>query len=126
MSKTLIDESPHIFNPSLATKIGLNEAIILQQINYWIKINEKANRNYVDGRYWTFNSYTKWQEQFPYFSLKTIQRTLEKLRNIGLLIIGNYNKARYDRTLWYTINDVKLDEIEREIEENPRKIDNAI
>ena len=37
MSKLLINEHPLQVLPSLATKIGLNEAIVLQQIHYWKK-----------------------------------------------------------------------------------------
>jgi len=37
MSKLLIDEYPLQVLPSLAVIYGLNEAIILQQVHYWIK-----------------------------------------------------------------------------------------
>ena len=40
-SKLLIDEPPLQVLPSLALKIGLNEAIILQQVHYWL--NPKLN-----------------------------------------------------------------------------------
>ena len=45
MSNLLIDDYPILVLPSLATEIGLNEAIVLQ-MHYWLK---KSNHNY-DGR----------------------------------------------------------------------------
>jgi hypothetical protein len=45
MSKLLLDEQPLLIMPKLATKIGLNESIIVQQIHYWNEINKKSNNN---------------------------------------------------------------------------------
>lgn len=43
--------------PTLATIIGLNESIILQQVHYWLKIKEKSKQDYIDGHYWVYNTY---------------------------------------------------------------------
>ncbi len=88
----------------LATLIGLNEAIVIQQVHYWIKNKEKANQDYIDGRYWVYNTYEQWQAQFPFWHINTIQRTFKSLEKKGLLIVGNYNKAGFDKTKWYTID----------------------
>lgn len=42
----LFDEQPITANKTLARKIGLNEALVLQQINYWIERNKRAGNNY--------------------------------------------------------------------------------
>ncbi|HDE0506476.1 TPA: DnaD domain protein, partial [Staphylococcus aureus] len=57
-----------------------------------------------DGKTWIFNSYPEWQKQFPFWSLITIKRTIYSLEKQNLLLIGNYNKAKFDKTKWYTIN----------------------
>lgn len=90
--------------PTLATIIGLNESIVLQQVHYWLKIKEKSQQDYIDGRYWVYNTYKQWQEQFPFFSLRTLRRTFTSLEKKGLLLVGNYNKAGFDKTKWYTID----------------------
>lgn len=46
MSKLLIQESPVMIIPSLAVKIGLNEAVILQQIHYWVSMSNHV----IEGR----------------------------------------------------------------------------
>ena len=108
MNNYLLDCQPLIVLPELACAIGLNEAVVLQQVHYWVKLNEKANRNYVQGRYWTFNSYEDWQRQFPFWSLRTVKTVFTRLENIGLLVSGNFNEKGFDRTKWYTINYEKL------------------
>jgi hypothetical protein len=104
----LIDDYPLIILPTLATKIGLSEAIVLQQIHYWLCINEKLSQNFEDGKYWTFNTYTELQKQFPFWNEKTIRRIIANLKSNGYILVGNYNKYKYDRTNWYSIDYSKL------------------
>ena len=54
MSKLLINESPLQVQPSLAMAIGLNEAIFLQQLHYWIG----TSRFVRDGKKWVYNTYS--------------------------------------------------------------------
>lgn len=106
-SKTLI------VNTDLALVLGdLNEAIVLNQLNYWLEINKKADKNFIDDRYWVYNSYSDWKaNDFPYWSEKTIQRTFTRLESKGIVISANYNKLAIDKTKWYTINAKKLQEL---------------
>ncbi|MCO4455154.1 hypothetical protein AXE89_10615 [Staphylococcus aureus] len=100
MNKLLIDDYPIQVLPKLAELIGLNEAIVLQQIHYWLN----NSKHKYDGKTWVFNSYPEWQKQFPFWSLITIKRTIYSLEKQNLLLIGNYNKAKFDKTKWYSIN----------------------
>ena len=114
-SRTLIDKSDiRIAQAKLATEIGLNENIFLQQVHYWLKGNEERNHNYKDGRYWVYNSYSDWvKESFPFWSKSTVKRTVQSLEKQGLIITtSKYNKKEYDKTKWYTINYEKLKEVE--------------
>ncbi len=111
----LFDEHPLVVRPTLAKLIGLNEAIILQQIHYWITRNAQDEHNMRDGHYWTYNSVPGWQRQFPFWSQDTIRRILNRLTGKGkgpkppkLLITGNYNNLKIDRTLWYRIDYDRL------------------
>lgn len=100
MKNLLLNEHPLVILPSLAKKIGLNEAIILQQLHYWL---QKSKHEY-DGRRWIYNTYEKWQEQFPWWSTRTIQRIMSELEKQNIIIAGNYNKLKIDKTKWYSIN----------------------
>lgn len=105
MAGTLLNKQPIVIDIELATMLGLNEAIVLQQIHYWLGINQKNGTNFKEGRYWTFNSMKKWHEEaFPFWSVDTVKRIFKNLEDKGLLITGNFNKKGYDRTKWYTID----------------------
>lgn len=107
MSKLLIDDYPIQVLPKLAEKIGLNEAIILQQMHYWLN----SSKHEYDGKRWIYNSYSNWQKQFPFWSERTIKRTFSSLEKQKLLFVGNYNKAGFDRTKWYSVNYEELDKL---------------
>ncbi len=113
-SKTLI------VNTDLALVLGdLNEAIILNQLNYWLEINKKADKNFIDGKYWVYNSYAEWRSNdFPYWSEKTIQRTFTRLENKGIVISANYNKMCIDKTKWYSIDFEVLEEMIKAYDSN--------
>ena len=112
-SKYLIDEYPLVLLPRLARRVGLNEAIVLQQIHYWLRTFERLKRqdHYRDGRWWAYNTVKNWQEDnFPFWSEATIKRALYSLRDSQfVLATGEYNKKAYDKTLWYTIDYETLD-----------------
>lgn len=100
-----------IFRKELACMIGLNEAIILNQVEYWLRKNEEQGNNFIDGRYWVFNTYEDWKkDNFPFMSTATVKRTFTKLEKSGILISANYNKMAIDRTKWYSISYEKLQE----------------
>lgn len=98
----LFNFRPLVINPQLAIRIGLNEAIVLQQVNYWI--NEKEQGVNHGGRRWVFNSYESWVKQFPFWSADTVKRAFTSLVKQGCLDVEQLNKSRHDRTNFYTIN----------------------
>jgi len=110
MSTLLINESPLMVLPSLAEKIGLCEAIILQQIHYLI--NSEFNKNIIEGKKWVYNTYEEWEKKFKFVSDRTLQRTFLNLEHANLLIVGRFNKNSRDRTKWYTINYEALTSLE--------------
>lgn len=113
MSKLLINEYPLMVLPTLAKEIGLNEAIILQQIHYWTEVNKQMDRNFEDGRHWIYNTYDEWENQFPFWGRSTIIRAINNLEKQGLIVSGNYNKKAFDRTKWYAIDYEALRDLEK-------------
>ena len=109
MSKLIIEEYPLLVLPSLACAIGLNEAIALQQIHYWL--NPRINKNYKEGCFWIYNSYEEWQKQFSFWSVRTIRRIIQSLESNGLLISNKFNLNNFDKTKWYTINYILLESL---------------
>lgn len=112
IEELLFNDEPITINRKLAKCIGLKEAVVFQQIHYWLKINEKKNHNFIQGRYWTFNSIKKWHEkEFDFLSFRTLERIFKALENEGLLICKTFNKMEGDKTKWYSINYDKLIEV---------------
>ena len=108
----LISEPPLIVLPSLARLVGLNEAIILQQVHYWLQ----RSSNIKDGHRWVYNSYPNWYKQMPVWKSETTMRTaFKRLEKQGLLITANYNKAGFDKTKWYRIDYDKLSSLENKL-----------
>ncbi len=112
MSKLLISEQPLQVLPSLAKAIGLNDALFLQQLHYWLSRSKHEH----DGKVWIYNTYDEWKEQFPFWSLDTMQRIAQRLVDRELIYVHRFNEANWDRTNWYAINYDKLDEIMAAIE----------
>mgnify|MGYP001558266390 FL=1 len=100
MSNFLISEPPLMVLPGLAAKIGLNEAIFLQQLHYWLLKSE----NIREGRRWVYNSISQWQKQFPFWSPRTLDNIVARLKKDNLIIIDRFNKLKIDKTNWYRIN----------------------
>jgi hypothetical protein len=107
MSKLLIDEEPLQVLPSLAARIGLNEAIFLQQLHYWLKKSKHEH----DERKWIYNTFGEWQAQFPFWTERTLQRIVKNLVRMELVKVYKFNKSNWDRTNWYTIKYDNIDSI---------------
>lgn len=95
----------HYFNTEIAKEVGVNAAVILENIAHWVLKNKANDKNFYDGHYWTYNSRTAMTALFPYLSEKQVRYALDALRKADMVLTGNYNKSSYDRTLWYTVSD---------------------
>ena len=98
----------HSFDINIAEELGLNQAIIIQHIYYWHLRNEGNNKNFIDNKYWTYNSVSGFSKLFPYLSEKQIRYSLNVLKKDGYIITDNHNKVGYDRTLWYALTEKGL------------------
>ena len=100
MSKLLIPEPPLQVIPSLAVMIGLNEAIVLQQVHY------RGLRQ--DGG-WVEKSVGEWATEFPFWSESTVKRVFTQLRGeLGLLESEKATRP-LDQTNRYRVNEAALE-----------------
>ena len=101
-------------NLSLLEVLGqgkVNEALVLQQVDYWCTINKRNDEYYIDGAYWTFSSINMMlKRDFPLcFSYDTLKRILNNLEEGNFLITKkhkngklyrvNYNKISFNKNL---------------------------
>lgn len=84
----LIKESP--------LQVGLNEAILLQQLHFRSLISTHVR----DGHKWVYKTYDEWKnEEFPFWSVDTIKRAIRRLEENGYIIsTASYNRMKMDNT----------------------------
>ena len=91
------------FDTGDAEEFGIDGAIVLYNMCFWIAKNSANRTNFHDGRYWTYNSAKAFVELFPFWNGQKIGRILRKLEADGAIVSGNYNKVGYDKTKWYSV-----------------------
>ena len=100
----------------IAINYGVNAAIIYNHICFWIDHNKLKNKNFHDGSFWVFHSYTDFQNRYPFLTYDMIRTAITKLTEgctshitnkvvPPLLKKGNYNKMKADKTIWYALID---------------------
>ena len=101
MHSLLISEPPLQVSPTLAARIGLNNAIFVQQLHYWLL----KSKNVYEEKLWVYKTLDEWIEQdFPFMSKSTLKRTISDLKKRDLIVTKTFNKMKIDKTNWYTIN----------------------
>lgn len=93
----------HSFDVEDAIQYGVEKAILLFNLRFWLTKNKANKTNIHDGYYWTYNSREAFAELFPYMNPRTIGRYMQELEEQGIVKSGKYNKTAWDRTKWYTI-----------------------
>lgn len=99
------DGRDYHFRVAIAKEVGVDGAIMLNHLQYWILHNQAHKMNFHDGEYWTYSTKKALCQIFPFWSERQIERILNNLIKNGYLKTGNYNKVAFDRTLWYTLTE---------------------
>lgn len=94
----------HCFNLGIANEFDPNIAIFIQSIAYWTHNNLTNKRNLIDGHCWSFNTLEALCETFTYWSKRQLETVIKNAIKSGLLIKGNHNQTKYDRTCWYALS----------------------
>src|SRR5262249_50430445 len=109
-SKLLISEPPLQVLPSLAVCIGLNEAILVQQIHYMLTTTNMGE--FHNDKKWLYLSYKDFDRIFPFIKKGARQRALSNLKALNLLLVDSFNELKGDKTLWYSIDYEALNKID--------------
>lgn len=103
----------HQFNINLAVLYGIEEAIIIEHLYWWIHKNECEEEETMtkNGRVWCYSSAKGFNKYIPYMKPKKIWHILRKLESQGVLLTGNFNAKPTNQTLWYSFTDEFKDEL---------------
>lgn len=101
MSASLIlQEQPLQVLPTLASLLGLEQAVVLQQL-YWLLQNPKNGKTLGDGERYIFNTYEGWQVIFPWLSERSLRRVFGELEERGIVMTcqpdGSFSRRKYYR-----------------------------
>lgn len=95
----------HSYNVSVAVDVGINAAILFYNICYWVEENAANNRNFINGKYWTYNTTEAFSELFPEMTYNQIDYALRALKKKGYIEWDYLSEDGRDRTKYYTICD---------------------
>ena len=102
--------SVNYFDTEIAEKVGVNAAVVYQNIYFWCEKNKANNKQIIDGKTWVYNSVSAFGKLFSYLTDRQIRTALDALEKAGLIETGVYNKRKGDKTKWYScvaLNDQK-------------------
>jgi hypothetical protein len=90
------------YQPAVAQALGSDDdALVLQQLHYRLRTSTRI----AEGCAWYKASYADWQaDNFPNWSVASLQRSLTRLENAGIVESQRLARHPRDRTKYYTIN----------------------
>lgn len=94
-----------VFDEDMAVRYGVDEAVMLQNLVFWIRKNAANGVNYHDGHWWMPRSVEAIAKEFPFWSRKQVRRILASLQRSGAIVRDDLNENRLDRTGWYRLGD---------------------
>lgn len=95
----------HAFDTGYAIAYGVEEAIMIKNLQFFIISNANRGQNFYEGRFWTYDKLEDFPNHFPYWTPKQCRRIVDSLVSKGVLIKGDFNKAWSNRTCWYAFKD---------------------
>lgn len=96
----------HSYNVEIAIEYGIEEAILIHHFAYWIGEHVTNGIDLHEGRFWSFDKTDALYAVLPEFkSKKKIEYFINKLVDKDILMKGNFNNVKFNRTLWYTFTD---------------------
>jgi hypothetical protein len=88
-----------------ATKYGTQAATLLYNIRHWVKVKARYRKDYHEGKIWVYYSIKEMSGLFQQFTIKQVEKGIDKLIKNNALLVGNFNKLKFDRTRWFALHD---------------------
>lgn len=98
----------HSFSVEFADHYGIECALVIHHLQYWIEHNQALGRNFIEGRTWMYQTQKEIAAHFTYMSEDSVYRILKKLEDHEVIIKGNFNKSKFDKTTWYAFKNEEI------------------
>jgi hypothetical protein len=95
-------------SPEVAKEIGLNESLILLQLEYWMSTEGEER----DGYLWTRKTVREIQDTFVFWGVATVSRTLGSLSRAGYIVLGDFDEGPGKGGSWIRFNLEKIAALE--------------
>lgn len=123
-SRKIVDDLPIVLYPRLAKLIGINEAVILQQVHFLLGM--KSGGRKINGSKWIWNTVTDWMDHFPFMGERTVRQAIKNLEKAGLLLScqpdGMMSRKKYYRVDYDAVDRLKLPEPAKSAASNRQKL----
>ncbi len=104
-------EKPISFSPTLARVFGIEAAIFLQWLHYFMVVKSLQERPLHDGRMWVYNSYEDWHSHMNFLSLTGVTSAIRKMEALGVILSAQMGVNKFDRRKSYTIDYARLSQL---------------
>ena len=117
----------HSLNVKVAEVVGVNKALLLQYIEFWVEKNRANNVGIYEGKAWVYHTANGFAQIFPYMKSNTIAKYLIELENDGYIVSmknPDKSKNRNNQTKYYSLTQKYFDMVfaKRKIKMSLRKI----
>ena len=96
----------HSLNVKVAEVVGVNKALLLQYIEFWVEKNRANDVGIYEGKAWVYHTANGFAQIFPYMKPNTICKYLIELENDGYIVSmknPDKSKNRNNQTKFYTL-----------------------
>jgi len=103
-------------NTEIAKRFGINAAIVVNHL--WNEHNKLLDdgKNNIHSKVWVRCSHKKLSVVFPFITANKARRAIECLISAGIIVIGEFNPSRFDRTSCYAFTEHGYDLMEMDYE----------
>lgn len=98
----------HSFDLALACEYGVEAAILIRHLQFWIRHNKKKQKNFINGRTWTFQTLKEITDHLPYLKKDKVNRVMFYLVERKVIRVGHFHEKASNRTNWYAFEDEPL------------------
>lgn len=93
------------FHAGMAESYGVTAALLAEHIWREVKENEFHHRCVYAGNVWMRCSRREFTVCMPYLTKGMVIGGIRKLKREGIIVQGEHNSSRFDRTAWYAFTE---------------------
>ena len=97
-----------LIDNNIAIALGVNEALFLNRLNFWI---QQGYGQVYKGKRYVYNTFQQWANNELPLSPRQVQKVVYNLRDKGILLIEKLKAHQWRQTNYYSIDYDRLDQL---------------